>query len=166
MGPQHGQDLAVAPARRHGPVGGLEGADGLGPLAGARRQLLVLLVLLVRGPVRLGLRGPVVDVPVVLVQEAVVGVELGWRQGCQVGGGEGGQDEVRLQRAALARLVCGCGCERASQGGREGEREAAGETGVRSFATKYRQVYDRYGTAWGVGGSTRWASKEAGTVSY
>lgn len=31
--PQQVKDLAVAPARGHGPVGGLEGADGGGPLA-------------------------------------------------------------------------------------------------------------------------------------
>ena len=41
-----------------------------------------------------GLGRPVVDVPVVFVEEAVVGVELGPGHVCEVGVGEGGEEEV------------------------------------------------------------------------
>lgn len=102
---QHAQNLAVPPALGHGPVCGFEGSDCLGPfsapggalspyvmgllLVGLARCGSTLSGLLGRGCVCWGLGGPVVDVPVILVQEEVVLLELGGSHGREVGGGEG-----------------------------------------------------------------------------
>lgn len=51
------------------------------------------------------LRGPVVNVPVIFVQKQVVLLELFGRHGAEVGGGEGGEDQVGFEGAAFARLV-------------------------------------------------------------
>lgn len=52
-----------------------------------------------------GLGGPVVNVPVVFVEEAVVFGELGGGHLGEVGGGEGGEEEVGFEGAAFAGLV-------------------------------------------------------------
>jgi hypothetical protein len=94
MLPQQLQDLAIPPPLGHRPVCGPEVADSLRPLAGG--WVALDDVLLVRGAcgrgwrardagvgVRLGvgvgleLGGPVVDIPVVLVEEEVVLIEEG-----------------------------------------------------------------------------------------
>lgn len=52
------------------------------------------------------LSGPVVNVPVVFVEEEVVLLELFGGHGLEVGLGEGGEDEVGFEGAAFAGLVC------------------------------------------------------------
>lgn len=122
MVPQQAQDLTVPPPRRHRPVRRLVVADRLRPLA-ARGLALDLLDFVVRrrrrgralGDAgvgvrlrrvrRLQLRGPVVDVPVVLVEEEVVLVEELGGERLQVCRGEGGQQEVGLEGTSLAGLV-------------------------------------------------------------
>ena len=53
------------------------------------------------------MRGPVVNVPVVLVEEEVVlGEEVGGHGG-EFGRDEGGEEEVGLEGAAFARLIYG-----------------------------------------------------------
>lgn len=109
MLPQEVQDLAILPPRRHGPVRGLVVADGLRPLAAGRGVdgdddvFVAAAAAEVLGGVRGGrvcagdglvLRGPVVDVPVVLVEEQVVFCELGAGHAGEVRGGEGGEEEV------------------------------------------------------------------------
>lgn len=86
MAPQHLQNLTILPPGGHRTIGGLESADGLRPLAG-RPLALDLEVLGGRGAARwvrarqlLLLRRPVVDVPVVFVEEEVVLVEEWARQ--------------------------------------------------------------------------------------
>lgn len=51
------------------------------------------------------LRGPVVNIPVVLVEEQVVLLKLGRGHGLEMGLGEGGEDEVGFEGAAFAGLV-------------------------------------------------------------
>lgn len=67
---------------------------GLRGCGGGGRADAPLGRLLRRGRVGGGLRGPVVDVPVVFVEEEVVLLELGGGHGDEVGGGEGGEEEV------------------------------------------------------------------------
>ncbi len=115
MPPQHGQNLAVLPPLRHRSIRRLEGTDRLSPLAAPGCALsplvgfgLVHWLALCRGSGEGGiaafrrfmrgrrrfLRGPVVDVPVVLVEEEVVLFELLGRHVGEVGVGEGGEEEV------------------------------------------------------------------------
>ena len=122
--PQQRQDLAVPPPRWNRPVRWLECANGLGPLAGAGLAFLLVLDLyvltlrilcrktistalgcLVRGGRRL-LRSPVVDVPVVLVQEQVVLLEQLGRHGTKLGVGESAHEEVTFEGSPLAALIC------------------------------------------------------------
>lgn len=111
MIPQHGENLAVLPPRGDGSVRGLEVANRLRPLARGRvacdlvaRRLGVLGGWVRRGELLL-LRGPVVNVPVVLVEEEVVLVEqLGGERG-EVLGCECREEEVGLEGSALAGLV-------------------------------------------------------------
>lgn len=124
MIPEQLQNLTLPPPLRHRPIRGAEIAHRLRPLA-TRRLTLNHVVSVAgvggaraalgdgrvgRGRVRrrrgLALRRPVVDVPVVLVEEQVVLVKLCGRHGGEVGGGEGGEEEVRLEGSALAGLVC------------------------------------------------------------
>lgn len=112
MGADHVENLAVPPPRRHGAVRGLEVANRLRPLARGRvaRDLVagglgVGRVGRVRRRQLLLLRGPVVDVPVVLVEQQVVLVEQRRGERRQVLGGEGGEEEVGFERSALAGLV-------------------------------------------------------------
>lgn len=53
------------------------------------------------------MRRPVVDVPVVFVEEEVVFAHLGERHGGEVCGGEGGEEQIGFKYAALAGLVLG-----------------------------------------------------------
>lgn len=79
--PQHCEDLTILPPRGDGSVRWLEVADSLRPLARGRvaRDLvsrgLGILGRWVCGGELLLLRGPVVNVPVVLIEEEVVLVE-------------------------------------------------------------------------------------------
>lgn len=111
MHPQHVQNLTILPPLRHRPIRGLKRSNRLRPLA--RRPLALDLEVLggcgAAGGVRVGelllLCRPVVDVPVVLVEEEVVLVEE-WTGECgQVRGGEGGEEEVGFEGAAFAGLV-------------------------------------------------------------
>ena len=119
MSPQLLEDLAVPPARGHRPVSWLEVTYGLRPLSRRRRASdLVGLWLSVDvvGGWRVGgrrvcgrklllLRGPVVNVPVVLVKDAVVLIEqLGGQRG-QVSGREGREEKIGLKSSTLSGLV-------------------------------------------------------------
>lgn len=125
MLPQQLEHLAAPPALRHRPIRGLVVADGLRPLALGRvahgDDAVLVEVLgvggdgsrgcLAVGNGRVGGRGgivlgcPVVDVPVVFVEEEVVLGELGFGHGLEVFGGEGGEEEVAFQGSAFAGLV-------------------------------------------------------------
>lgn len=122
MRPQLLQDLTILPPFWHGPVRRLEVAHGLRPFAlgGVFGQLILLPVKEpgvrrgagragcnggVGGGVGLFLAGPVVDVPVVLVEEEVV---LGQFLGChcrEILRRKGGEEKIRLEGSALPRLV-------------------------------------------------------------
>jgi hypothetical protein len=122
--PQQRQDLAVPPPSRNGPVCWLEGANGLGPLAGAglafplvldlyvlalrvgrRKSISTTLGCLVRGGCWL-LRCPVVNVPIVLIQKQVILFEELGRHGSELGVGKRAHEEVTLECSPLAALIC------------------------------------------------------------
>jgi hypothetical protein len=113
MNPQQLENLAALPARRNRPVRRLKVAHRLRPLP--RRRIgadkgIGRRVRGVRGRVRvrgLALRGPVVYVPVVFVEQLVVLRQEGRGQRRQVGLGKRRQEQVRLEGAAFSRLVCG-----------------------------------------------------------
>ncbi len=127
MLPQHGQYLTILPPCRHRPIRRFESPYRLRPLPTPRRPLTprirrrravdpcalrgrcgkfgaVAFGGLARGRGRF-LRGPVVDVPVVFVEEEVVLLELGRRHAAEVGVGEGGEEEIRFEGSAFSALV-------------------------------------------------------------
>lgn len=108
MLPQQSQNLTPLPPLGHRPVRRLERPHRLRPLPGSGG--LVHCSVLQRGGLAggkgdVGLGGPVVNVPVVFVEEAVVFGELGGGHLGEVGGGEGGEEEVGFEGAAFAGLV-------------------------------------------------------------
>jgi hypothetical protein len=119
VSPQLIKDLAVPPARRYRPIGRLEVAHRLRPLARGRLACDLVALRLrvnvrggwrlrgrrVRGRELLLLRGPVVNIPIVLIEETVVLVEeLGGQRG-EVSSCEGGKKKIGFESSTLSGLV-------------------------------------------------------------
>lgn len=100
MVPQKLENLTVLPSRRHRAVRRLERSDGLRPLSHGAITLDLKILGRGRAAGWVGVRKflllsrPVVNVPVVLVEEEVVLVEEVRRKGGEVGGGKGREEEV------------------------------------------------------------------------
>lgn len=114
MLPQPPQHLTPLPPSRHRPIRRPIRPQRLRPLPLRRLHYLPLLFILRRLPLcvgcggrsrLLGLGSPVVDVPVILVEETIVFGHLGGCHGGEVRVGEGGEEEVGFADAAFAGLV-------------------------------------------------------------
>lgn len=70
------------------------GVRGRGALGFGRGEIRTCTFSVRDGSRRRLLRSPVVDVPVVLVEERVKLLQLGGRHGAEVGVGEGGQEQI------------------------------------------------------------------------
>lgn len=118
MSPEHAQNLTVFPSLRHRPVCRFESTNSLSPLSTSRSSLSPCLGLLslslvgrrgvvgslarmiLRRPlgifercrrVRWGLGGPIVNIPIIFVQEVIILLELSFVHGGQICGSERGQ---------------------------------------------------------------------------
>lgn len=124
--PQHRQNLTVLPPLRHRPIRWLESSNRLRPLPTPRRTLppfvrfgLVHRLALRhrRGEVRTAafsrlvggwgwfLCCPVVDIPVVFIEEEIILLELFRGHVWEMGIGEGGEEEVTFESSPLPTLV-------------------------------------------------------------